>query len=338
MCLGRNSLGKILTRRECEWQSGTSLALAVQFRCNTHTAPNFRVPPIPGTHSSLYCGSKNCTEEHGPNKPVDKERTSSIVVDGDRVPVVTVSVDPSSTGSTSKGRTPGRKPDFNRFMKVLTKLAQRAQREATGYYCGYTFKAQPVGAKYLRAAGESLNYMDVGLNDKTSGQKWHAATHRIYTEFQYRCTSRTAPEEVNLSSAWHEQDPLNAEFIRTYRACAFPGQSLVELLEREFKQALKPKDLRKVVPTRASYGSGPDVLLKHFADFYAYRGVDPQVKYLSPWEFLMLWEVLPLTAPESRKHDNDKLPPLSMHVPETDGYTVNDDPGATFAICVMLQN
>ena len=30
-------------------------------------------------------------------------------------------------------------------LKAMSKLAQRAQREATGYYCGYTFKRQPVG-------------------------------------------------------------------------------------------------------------------------------------------------------------------------------------------------
>ena len=29
-------------------------------------------------------------------------------------------------------------------MKRICKIAQRAQRNATGYYCGYTFKVQPV--------------------------------------------------------------------------------------------------------------------------------------------------------------------------------------------------
>ena len=39
----RNALGTILTRRICKWRSGCSPAMALVFRCNTHTAPNFRI-------------------------------------------------------------------------------------------------------------------------------------------------------------------------------------------------------------------------------------------------------------------------------------------------------
>ena len=86
------------------------------------------------------------------------------------------------------------------LIHILSKLAQRAQRDVAGYYCGYAFKARPIGAKYSKAANGSLNYMDIDLKDKTHGQMWHAATHRILTEFQHMRMSRTAPEEFNLSS------------------------------------------------------------------------------------------------------------------------------------------
>ena len=46
----RNALGSILTKRVCKWASGCSLAMALVFRCNTHTAPNFRVPITKETH------------------------------------------------------------------------------------------------------------------------------------------------------------------------------------------------------------------------------------------------------------------------------------------------
>ena len=46
----RNALGTILTRRRCMWLSGCAPAKAIIFRCNTHTAPNFRVPPTKKTH------------------------------------------------------------------------------------------------------------------------------------------------------------------------------------------------------------------------------------------------------------------------------------------------
>ena len=40
-----------------------------------------------------------------------------------------------------------------KFMAKVAKVGQRAQREATGYYCGYTFKRQPVGRFALVALG-----------------------------------------------------------------------------------------------------------------------------------------------------------------------------------------
>ena len=46
----RNALGTILTQRNCKWASGCSPAMALVFRCNTHTAPNYRVPISNATH------------------------------------------------------------------------------------------------------------------------------------------------------------------------------------------------------------------------------------------------------------------------------------------------
>ena len=58
----RNALGKIMGRRRCEWQSGTTPAFAVLFRSNSHTAPNYRLPLLAETHDDTQCPSKACTE------------------------------------------------------------------------------------------------------------------------------------------------------------------------------------------------------------------------------------------------------------------------------------
>ena len=46
----RNALASILGKRRCMWFSGCAAGMAIIFRCNTHTAPNFRVPPTARTH------------------------------------------------------------------------------------------------------------------------------------------------------------------------------------------------------------------------------------------------------------------------------------------------
>ena len=105
--------------------------------------------------------------------------------------------------------------------KRIGKLAQHVQREATGYYCGYTFKGQPVGRKYLRMAAECNNYLEESLKDKTSGQQWHRVTHNLYSNFQHRCMARSAPEDVNLAANWQNQDVMNAEFFGLTAQCNF---------------------------------------------------------------------------------------------------------------------
>ena len=97
----RNALWMPLSRRTCMWQSGTTPIFAAVFRSNSHTAPNYQLPPVDGCHDDEMC-QRNC-----------------------------VSLDPAE-------------------LKRVCKLAQRAQREATGYFCGYTCKKQPVGRFELK--------------------------------------------------------------------------------------------------------------------------------------------------------------------------------------------
>ena len=149
-----------MKRLMCEWQSGTTVSFAVASRSNTHTLPNWRLPPLPETHADDYCQHPTCL---------------------------------AAMGDTS-------------YVKLTSKVGQRAQRQTTGYYCGYTFKAQPVGRKFTRLASESLNYVIPQLKDRTSGQRWHRITHRVLADQQHRCMKRTAPEEWNLSVNSHEQD------------------------------------------------------------------------------------------------------------------------------------
>ena len=164
---------------------------------------------------------------------------------------------------------------------------------------GYTFKAQLAGKRELKAAGECLNYMSTGLADKTAGQQWHRISHRVLQDAQHRCMLRTAPEEVNLSVNAHEQDVTNAEFLRTFRSQEFPGGQLVKRLEHERGEEIE-RSVNKAVPARkASLGQAP-IFVQSFEDTYGFRGKDPRVYYLSPWEFLMQWELEQLQPPSKR--------------------------------------
>jgi hypothetical protein len=120
--------------------------------------------------------------------------------------------------------------------------------------------------------------------------------------------TRTAPEEFNLAAYCHDQDPTAAEFTRTYMSIDFQGGQLLQRLKDEERRA-QQKTRQKFVPKAKGQGSGPGDLVRRFVDFYGYRGSRPAVYYLIAWEFVMLWEVLPLPRP--------KAPSESVPVPLT---------------------
>ena len=190
-----------------------------------------------------------------------------------------------------------------RMLKVMAKLAQRAQRQCTGYYCGYTFKGQPVGAKYLRLASRSLNYLQDTMEKKTPAQRYHRATHRALLDLEHRCLRRTAAEEWNLATNVDEQDRTAAEFVRTFRSSEFNGRALLAKHESEKKK--ESVAVKKVVPEmKEELDEETEVWLQHFPDLYGYRGKNDKnagVHLLSPWEFLCYWECRKLPRPKKKR-------------------------------------
>ena len=107
---------------------------------------------------------------------------------------------------------------------------------------------------------------------------------------------RTAPEEVNLSANAHEHDVTNAEFVRTFRSEDFPGGQLVKRLEHERSEE-KERSVKKIVPVRKDAVGQAPIFVQSFEDVYGFRGKDPRVYYLSPWEFFMQWSLEQLQPP-----------------------------------------
>jgi len=261
----RNALGLTLSRRSCEWQSGTCPAFAAIFRSNSHTSPNYRLPPCPEYHDDEHC-DKNCGQSDG-------------------------------------------------SIRIISRLAQRAQRASTHYYCGYAFKRQPGGNYELKAIAQALNYVRMGMADKKVGAQWHRISSRVVQDLHHRSTVRPATEEVNLAANIHPHDVTAAEFIRTYRSKSFPGGRLIQREEQEREKAsttIARSALRMVQPKKLCERNAKDVYLRSFEDFYGYRGTDPRVYYLCPWEFTMLWSAEELPAPAKNAKASDGKENLRM--------------------------
>ena len=89
--------------------------------------------------------------------------------------------------------------------------------------------------------------------------------------------------------------------IRTYRTVSFKGRALLKKLEAEEKIE-GCISIHKVLPPVKDANEQEELWLQHFPDLYGYRGLNPHnpgVFLMSPWEFTMWWQVLPLPPPSN---------------------------------------
>ena len=111
-------------------------------------------------------------------------------------------------------------------------------------------------------------------------------------DFHHSTTARPATEEALLSMLVSDHNVMDAEFIRTYRSIDFPGYKLLQRQEVEAKN--KSATRLRMIPTPKKAGDEQlqFSLGKCFDDIYGFRPHDIRCFYLSPWEFLMHWELV----------------------------------------------
>jgi hypothetical protein len=99
-----------------------------------------------------------------------------------------------------------------------------------------------------------------------------------------------ATEEFLLASRYKPNDPLAAEFIRTFRSQHFPGRFFLERYDA-LAQGAEKVDIRVLLPKQAVGKGVLDVV-----SLYGFRSMHPDLFYLSPWEFVQ-WILPQRTKP-----------------------------------------
>ena len=113
----------------------------------------------------------------------------------------------------------------------MWKLLNRATREMSGYYFGYTFKGQPIGKKALALVDKSFEYLVRSTKDCPEEKRFRRTATRTMVAFNHSTTSRPATEEMMLSMYVDDDDVSNAEFLRLYVNQEFYGTSLLQALD-----------------------------------------------------------------------------------------------------------
>lgn len=192
---------------------------------------------------------------------------------------------------------------------------QRAQTLMTGYITGYFAKIQPVGKYELERCTQTMGFLRPKLESNNAAVQMMQTTSRMLSDLEGRGTMHTAPETCNLNANLDDKDALAAEFVRTYRNVVFPGGAFIYRQEVEHKSRLqlaqpglddsesKHRISTRLPPCRRLSPKNPKLPMP-LVDIYGYRGRDPRVHYLSPYEFVSLWTAELLLPPCSSNNQD----------------------------------
>ena len=176
-------------------------------------------------------------------------------------------------------------------LRRLQRLMQHAARKATQYFTGYLQKPQPIGKKELQQAAKHLSFLDVAPTKGAEAQQYRRVLQRICGDLEFRCSVRPLTEETMLAGFWDGEEVTSAECIRSFAVIPFVGADWLAQHDRttEVRALVKPFKHRHAA-LKAS-------------DVYGWRGTDPRIYYLSPWEFTALWDVQRLQPPRGDATD-----------------------------------
>jgi len=173
--------------------------------------------------------------------------------------------------------------------------AQRSQALTSGYFSGYIVKAQPIGRYELKKCIDKMHILRERICNHGPRDQAVSVARRMVTDLEMKGVLRESQASFNLCANLRPEDTLFQECIRTFRTVSLPGCAFMQRLSLELDGVGGDLTLR-VPPTKrpgliARGGQAPIV------DVYGFRGQDPRVRLLSPYEFMMHWGAEPVLPP-----------------------------------------
>ena len=117
-----------------------------------------------------------------------------------------------------------------------------------------------------------------------------------------------------LASRYKPNDPLAAEFIRTFRERNFHGRFFVDRYDALKVEGVKKTKVRLRMPSHRSSVELPDEVA-----FYGYRPTHSTMFYLSPWEFCQWFFPQKLRAPSAHYEFSKWTSEGKQKIKESDG-------------------
>ena len=181
--------------------------------------------------------------------------------------------------------------------RAVAGAVQRAQDAQTGYCSDYCAKNQPMAFHEIREfqKGHCKLHAEIlqrGDSLENVGKK-HAM--RIMSDAYCKGIVRGQVECCNLRANHVEETAVAAERVTTAVMQDFPGHAFVNAVRRQ-------TDKEDAVPQATAWRKQRQQLRRFdWAQAYGHRPCHDGLWELSPYEFIMYWDVVPMRVPGSRK-------------------------------------
>ena len=169
--------------------------------------------------------------------------------------------------------------------------AIEASQDATIGYCfDYATKRQPVGVYECREWMKGHNNLAQSLQKEEVRYAALRHTQRVISDCFAKGIVRGAPEVVNLSDHAANAKVTSAELIASSDYATFAGGAFLHAVEHGHTVA--GAKIAKGLVHVSNQAIDEPVQIKKLGVCYGIRGDDPELKYLSPYEFVRYWQVV----------------------------------------------
>ena len=185
--------------------------------------------------------------------------------------------------------------------QAIALAAQRAQDAQTGYCSDYCSKNQPMGFHEIKEFQKGHLALHATLKGEPLERIGKRHANRFLSDAYCKGLVRGQVECCNLRAKHVDNQIVAAERISTTGFAAFPGRSYLDLLETIHGEPGQGHQKTKFVKTQPAPGSGARHLRESVeAQAYGHRPPNSECWWLSPYEFVMYWKLLPTRVPYSR--------------------------------------
>ena len=172
----------------------------------------------------------------------------------------------------------------------MVKAIGASQNATIGYTFDYATKRQPIGVYECREWMK--DHKSLAQRLKTEDVRYAALRHtqRIVSDCYAKGLVRGAGEVVNLADHADKAKVTSAELVATSNYATFAGGAFLHAVEHGHNPA--GSKLAKGLVHVSGAPTEEPVQIKKLGICYGVRGNDPELKYLSPYEFVRHWEVI----------------------------------------------